>query len=198
MTTSQRAVGRPRSFDENEMLDAALDLFWRHGASGTTTRVLEAELGVTQSSLYNAFGSKDELLARVLDRYVGQIDAAVVAPLDQRDAGAVELEAFVADMVDWIGRDGRRGCMLLNLLAERGSADAALVDRATAYRGRIRDACTHALTPIDAELAAPRAELVLSSLLGINIAARGGAEAGELEAMAHGLCAQIRSWAAPA
>lgn len=194
MTTSQRAVGRPRSFDEDEMLDAAMELFWRHGAASTTTRVLEAELGVTQSSLYNAFGSKEELINRVLDRYVEQIDTAVVGPLDQPDAGIDELEQFVHDMVAWISNDDRQGCMLLNLLAERGAADQVLVQRASSYRDRIRAACASALARTDAALAPVRAEVVLSCVLGINIAARGGAGAAELAAMADGLCAQVRAW----
>ena len=197
MATTQRAVGRPRSFDENEMLDRALDVFWQRGAAATTTRVLEAELGVTQSSLYNAFGSKQALLDRALDRYVDRMEASVVAPLDAPEAGIADLLAFVDAMMTWISKTGGPGCMLLNLLAEHGTADAALVERARVYRDRIRSACRSVLERLDREAAPGRADLIVSAVLGINIAARGGAPASELENMGDALRGQITAWGSP-
>ena len=54
---SKTQAGRPRSFDEQDIVDRALNLFWAYGGANTTTRMLERELGITQSSIYNAFGS---------------------------------------------------------------------------------------------------------------------------------------------
>ena len=54
---SKTQAGRPRSFDEQDIVDQALNVFWTYGGANTTTRILERELGITQSSIYNAFGS---------------------------------------------------------------------------------------------------------------------------------------------
>lgn len=177
------------------MLDQALDVFWRHGVNNTTTRTLEAELGITQSSIYHAFGHKEDLVDKVLDRYADRIEAEVVAPLAVDGAGAGELFSFVDDLMAWISTDGRKGCMLLNLLAER-SDDRALVARASAYRDRLRLVFAKALDTFGHQQAPERSELMLATVLGINIVARGGASDAELQGFADGLRSQLRAWQA--
>ena len=194
MERIQASVGRPRSFDEDEVVDRALDLFWSRGASGATTRLLANELGLTQSSIYNAFGSKSDLLARALDVYLDRIDAEIVAPLDLPDAGANELVRFVDSLITWISAPGREGCLLLNLLAEKGAADPALVERARTYRQRLRLAFARTLRNADADDAERRAEMLLAGVLGVNIAARSGADELELAALGDSLRCQIAEW----
>lgn len=63
------AAGRPREFDIEQALDRAVELFWRNGYDGTSIADLTAALGVTRASLYAAFGSKEQLFRRVMDRY---------------------------------------------------------------------------------------------------------------------------------
>lgn len=184
---AQQTVGRPRSFDESEVIDASLDVFWRRGSAGTTTRVLETELGLTQSSIYNAFGSKDALLLRSLDRYIERIDADVVSILDRPGAGVGELHRFIDSLVEWITVDGRPGCLLLNLVAEDGGADLALAERARAYRDRLRESFVAVLRNIGAPDAERIAETMLATVLGINIAARGRATSAEIDALVDGM-----------
>lgn len=191
---AQRAVGRPRDFDEDQVLDQAVELFWTHGAAGTTTRLLEAELGLTQSSIYNTFGSKAGLLDRAVDRYMEKIESKVVSPLDADDVGPEHLFRFIDDLKEWISKPGREGCMLLNVIAENAAADSLLVARAHEYRDRMRHAFCAALEPLDSATAGQRAELMLAAVLGINIVARSGARDGELDALAAGLAEQIRIW----
>src|SRR5437867_1876189 len=62
--------GRPREFDAEQALDAALLLFWRHGYEGTSLAALTDAMGINTPSLYAAFGSKEMLFRRALDRYL--------------------------------------------------------------------------------------------------------------------------------
>ncbi|TGP51600.1 TetR family transcriptional regulator [bacterium M00.F.Ca.ET.230.01.1.1] len=62
-------AGRPREFDIDQALDRAVQLFWRHGYEGTSIADLTEALGITRASLYAAFGSKEALFQRVMDRY---------------------------------------------------------------------------------------------------------------------------------
>ena len=62
--------GRPREFDTEKALDAALLLFWRHGYEGTSLSSLTRAMGINVPSLYAAFGNKEELFRRALDRYL--------------------------------------------------------------------------------------------------------------------------------
>ena len=62
--------GRPRGFDEDAALDAAMRLFWQQGYEATGVADLTKAMGITTPSLYTAFGNKDELFRRAVDRYV--------------------------------------------------------------------------------------------------------------------------------
>ena len=77
------AKGRPREFDVDEALDKAIDLFWRQGYEGTSLADLVAAMGITKPSLYAAFGNKEELFKKAVDRYSEQRLALVDAIFDQ-------------------------------------------------------------------------------------------------------------------
>ncbi len=193
--SDRKSAGRPRTFDESDVLEKAVDVFWTSGATNTTTRMLERELGLRQSSIYNAFESKEALLHQSLDRYLGRVEAALLTPLDRPDAGVDELVEFVDQLLDWICDPAHPGCLLLNVLAETADRDATLVARAQVYRDRLRSAFTNALANIDEPSAGQRCELVLAAVLGLNFAARGRADAAEMMALGNALKAQVWAWA---
>src|SRR5215471_7179983 len=62
--------GRPREFDTDKALDRALEVFWRKGYEGTSLPDLTEAMGINRPSLYAAFGNKEQLFRRVIDRYV--------------------------------------------------------------------------------------------------------------------------------
>ena len=62
--------GRPRGFDEDGALEAAMRLFWEQGYDATGVADLTKAMGITPPSLYAAFGGKEELFRRAVDRYV--------------------------------------------------------------------------------------------------------------------------------
>jgi AcrR family transcriptional regulator len=65
-------MSRASEFDETEVLDKALQVFWRQGYEGTSlTDVLDAT-GLTKSSLYSAFGDKEDLFHRIVERYLSK------------------------------------------------------------------------------------------------------------------------------
>jgi AcrR family transcriptional regulator len=94
------ATGRPREFDVDQAVDRAMKLFWRKGYEGTSLTDLTETLGITRPSLYAAFGNKEGLFRKALDRYVegpsGYIAEAFKAPTARAAAeqilrGAVKL-----------------------------------------------------------------------------------------------------------
>ncbi|MBC8129753.1 MAG: TetR/AcrR family transcriptional regulator [Rhizobiaceae bacterium] len=62
-------MGRPREFDIDEALQAAMELFWRKGYEGTSLTDLTDGMGITRPSLYGTFGNKEELFRKALERY---------------------------------------------------------------------------------------------------------------------------------
>jgi TetR/AcrR family transcriptional repressor of nem operon len=176
-----RPTGRPRGFDTGAALDAALEQFWLVGYHETSTRDLEAKLRISQSSIYNAFGSKQGLLEAALERYERRISDALLTPLESATDGPAAIDRFLVSLGRWITTDGRRGCMILNLMAEPVDAPA-ITGRTRAYQDRLRRAFRSALADggDDAETEA-RVEVLLTSVLGVNIAARSGAGAAALQ-----------------
>jgi AcrR family transcriptional regulator len=78
------AMGRPREFDPDEALERALQVFWRSGYEGASIADLTEAMGITRPSLYAAFGNKEELFRKALDRYVdgpgGYVQVALAKP----------------------------------------------------------------------------------------------------------------------
>src|SRR3954471_4851524 len=63
-------AGRPREFDADEALDKALDVFRQKGFEGASLPDLTRAMGINRPSLYAAFGNKEELFRKALDRYM--------------------------------------------------------------------------------------------------------------------------------
>src|SRR5712671_3461480 len=62
-------IGRPRSFDREQALDCAMRVFWRKGYQGASLSELTKAMGINRPSLYAAFGNKETLFGKALDRY---------------------------------------------------------------------------------------------------------------------------------
>ena len=198
--TLRNAPGRPRGFDEERALEAAVELFWSKGFRNATTRDLESASGLTSSSLYNAFGSKQALFATALARYQSRITASLVGPLENDTEGLPALDRFFEELRDWLHREGRRGCMLVNMMAEDAGTTEEFASMAASYRARVERAFATALQrAADAGDVAPagiegRASLLLAQVLGINIAARAGATMEELTKLVGAARQQIAEW----
>lgn len=187
-------AGRPRTFDRQEVLDDTLELFWRNGYRSTTTRDLEQELGLSQSSIYNAFGSKRDLLMEALACYEERITAELLEPLEQADDGLDGIAEFFDRLARWVTSDGRRGCMIINLMAEDAGEDAGITARTRAYRRRVRGALEDALRRDGVADADARADMLYAMVLGLNIAARGGGPTPEVERLTSSARTVLSSW----
>ncbi len=85
-TESRTSPGRPRAFDIATALDRALGVFWEKGYEGTSLSDLTKALGINRPSLYAAFGNKETLFRKALDRYVEKTVAFVLEAIDEPTA----------------------------------------------------------------------------------------------------------------
>src|SRR5712672_1780773 len=67
---SPAKLGRPRAFDPDTALDRAMDVFWAKGYEGASLSDLTRAMRINRPSLYAAFGNKEQLFRKVLDRYM--------------------------------------------------------------------------------------------------------------------------------
>lgn len=115
-------MGRPRQFDEPRLLEAATELFWSRGFDDTSVGDVSAATGVGNGSIYAAYGSKRGLFLAAFEQYCDRRarfvrDAVVAAPGSARDAVRTLLRAVIDDCA---GQPDRRGCLMLNSIAQLG------------------------------------------------------------------------------
>jgi AcrR family transcriptional regulator len=76
-------------------LDRALELFWRQGYEGTSIADLRQAIGITAPSLYAAFGSKEELYRRVLERYLAGLGRSLADALQEEPTAYTAVKRFL-------------------------------------------------------------------------------------------------------
>jgi len=129
MTETAVRVGRPRCFCEEQALDRAMRVFWEKGYEGASLSDLTEAMGINRPSLYAAFGDKESLFRRVMERYAEGPAAYLHLALEEPTARGV-LEGLLRGAVKLLA-DPRnpRGCLSLQGGMACGS-DAAPVQNA--------------------------------------------------------------------
>jgi AcrR family transcriptional regulator len=127
--------GRPRQFDEEEALNTALRLFWRHGYEGTSISTLAKAMGMTIPSLYNAFGNKESLFMKAVclyDLYGDKLYGEAFAKTSAREVALAILMGEV-DLVS--GAETPEGCLMVQGALATGP-DSELVRQEMAKQRR--------------------------------------------------------------
>lgn len=181
-----RPRGRQATFDRDEALDAALDLFWRHGYEGVSIADLTKAIGIAAPSLYHAFGSKADLYREVLRHYgSGGLGPDEIAQAGSSyDAAREMLERGIA-AVTVPGKP--LGCMVSSGMLMTSAENADLAAELKAMRAASRKALERriardikeGLLP-DTTDAAALARFFMAVLQGISVQAVDGAKAAEL------------------
>lgn len=106
--------GRPRKFDEDAALTAAMMLFWQKGLSATTLDDLESAMGMKRPSIYLAFGDKEALYRSALARFCGQLDAGIEETLRPSLPLREGLIAFFDRAIDvYTATEPSLGCLMV-------------------------------------------------------------------------------------
>lgn len=106
-------MGRPKEFDEQLALDAAMRVFWEKGYEGTSLDDLTSAMGINRSSLYSTFGDKEALFGRVMVHYGEGPMSPLRQALDLPTARAV-IEALLLRTVEFLSDPTHpRGCLSL-------------------------------------------------------------------------------------
>jgi len=119
-------AGRPREFDTDDVLEAAMQCFWSNGYESTSLTDLVDATGLLKGSLYHAFGDKHSLFKQSLKRYLTKMRGRIRSALEESDGPIEGVRDSLHCVIDIADADSRqpRGCMAINSLVERAPIDA--------------------------------------------------------------------------
>lgn len=187
ITESTPGRGRPRSFDADVALEAALQVFWQKGYEGASLPDLTTAMGMQRPSVYALFGNKEALYLRVLDHYFERHMAFSREALLLPDAHAV-IDALLDGYARLVTTPGcPRGCFAVNG-ALACSDDAAPVQQELVARRRSRlgaltrrfERAQEAGELLRDTVPADLARCVMALAQGMAVQAAGGASRAEL------------------
>lgn len=191
-------LGRPRAFDADAALDRALQVFWQKGYEGAALSDLTKAMRINRPSLYSAFGNKEALFRKVLDRYARGPASYVSVALEEPTARAVA-ERLLRESVKTLTNPRHPpGCLLVQgalscgekanpirqeLITRRGAGEAAI-------RKRLARAKSGQDLPRDSS-PADLARYLVTVMHGMAVEATGGAGRAQLKRVAK---AALRGW----
>jgi AcrR family transcriptional regulator len=109
--TGKAVMGRPREFDVDQALDRAMRVFWARGYEGASLTDLTAAMGITKTSMYAAFGNKEQLFRKSVQRYAAGPAAYATLALEEPTARAVASAFLHGAVGTTTSPDGFAGCL---------------------------------------------------------------------------------------
>jgi AcrR family transcriptional regulator len=185
-------IGRPREFDRDAALEAAMLLFWRKGFAATSMNDLCDAMGVRSPSLYAAFGSKEDLYLEAIEHYAATQGAAAWDPLMQGATARAGIENVLIAAADILpkSRITPAGCMaMLGAVADEWPPAVARAvkklrqDSLGMLRARLQGAVASGELPGSVNIDA-LSRFYLTVFEGMAIQAKDGATQAELQAVA--------------
>ncbi|MEV7425734.1 MULTISPECIES: TetR/AcrR family transcriptional regulator [unclassified Streptomyces] len=199
METRQKApIGRPRGFDTDEALERAMRVFWEQGYEGASLTDLTNAMGITRTSMYAAFGNKEELFRKALERYAEGPASYVPRALREPSARQVAT-AFLDGSVRATTRPGcPTGCLGVQASLAAGAPGRATRDALIDWRNegtsRLRARFEQAVDDGDLPPGSDPgllARYIMTVANGIAVQAAGGTTRDELQQVAD---AALRNW----
>jgi TetR/AcrR family transcriptional repressor of nem operon len=137
--------GPDKQFDRDQVLERAMEVFWKHGYGGAGMTSLLQHMGIGRQSLYDTFGDKRTLFIESLSHYVATNVSQMVAILRAPGSPMANLSA-VFDRLENLTGEPHPGCLVGNSFAEFGLDDPVLAEILRGYMKRMEDEFCATLT----------------------------------------------------
>jgi TetR/AcrR family transcriptional repressor of nem operon len=181
-------MARPRSFNPDEALDLARDVFWQKGFQGTSLDDITAATGLAKPSLYAAFGDKNALFLKVLDRYHQRIVAGAERTLNEGASAREAIERWLTGFVPFCsGARGIRGCLSVNTAADGVSDQKEVRHRVEGFNRKLEQLLRNRLRADRAQFSAAfdpdaTAHTIMAIYLGLMVMAKDAPAAARVRA----------------
>lgn len=123
-------MARSKEFEEKEVLDKAMRLFWEQGYEKTSMTELVEHMGIHRRSLYDTFGDKHSLFLKAMDRFDDKIIAALAGGVKGSKTASEALQFIFGFMIDG-DEDSPAGCLMVNSAVELAARDVEVDNKST-------------------------------------------------------------------
>ena len=128
-------MARTKQFDQEKVLEKAMNLFWEKGYHDTSMQDLIDVLGINRASLYDTFGSKKELYDLALNKYIDQNEKVIAGFLYYQTNIRQGLYLLFERMIDdALNENKPRGCFTVSAISELATSDEKVYQRASKNR----------------------------------------------------------------
>lgn len=135
METGQKApIGRPRGFDTEQALERAMRVFWEQGYEGASLTDLTGAMGINRTSMYAAFGNKEDLFRKCLERYTEGPASYGARALREPTARQVATAVLNGAVRATTGIDSLAGCLGIQGSLAAGEPGSNARDALIAWR----------------------------------------------------------------
>ncbi len=177
-------MGRPKTYERENVTRKAMQLFWRGGFEATSTQNLAAQMGINSYSLFAEFESKQGLYEAALALYRREVVTHVFGALLQPDAGLETLDQLLNLFADRAAApDAALGCLACNVASERAASDPASHDYVASHIDYMDKAILNALRNAKARGELPpqtvcetQSKRLVATLIGLSVLMRAGVE----------------------
>lgn len=193
----ERPRGRPRLFDEETALEDLTALFWKKGYSQTTVADLVEASGVHKPSLYRTFGTKEELFAKILHRYMKARMEMFAALVELAGPGVDGIHTFLSMIrEDVVSGTSRNGCLLVATSTELGGTTPGFENFGPVYRGEVRKVMRELVVKAGGTDAVidQRTDMIVTWFFGLDVSVRGAADEAEIDRMVGAMHATVDTW----
>ncbi|CAM1349319.1 TetR/AcrR family transcriptional regulator [Tenacibaculum insulae] len=132
-------MARKKKYNEEEVVEKAMNLFWRNGYEATSMQMLEKEMGINKFSIYASFGNKHGLFLESLKCYKQKV-SAIFKKFEKSTNGIDGIKQFFIDSVDVHYKEGNhKGCLITNTYNEFcESEDKIIKDEMNAFMNNLK------------------------------------------------------------
>ena len=183
--------GRPRTFDKEAALQAAMEIFWRDGFEGASIETLKQAMSIRhQASFYKAFGDKGNLFRLAVEHYACTVGSAPIVALSEAATADTAVAGMLLAGVElYTEKSSGVGCLIVSGAVNCTPENADIAEFLAAYRVAVQKRLVERLSravdsgelPSDINVSA-LAEFYASLLHGIAVRARDGASGSDLRA----------------
>ncbi|NMH87127.1 TetR/AcrR family transcriptional regulator [Flavivirga algicola] len=170
-------MARKKEYIEEEVIEKAMNLFWRNGYETTSVRMLEKEMGINQFSMYSSFGNKQGVFLESIKCYKKKAKEELFDKLKQSTNGIEAIKEYFYNFIEF-SKETRlnKGCLLTNTVNELGEyADTLIMSEIVKFATDVKSHIIEKLETDkqkDSETISKQANYLMVSLQGLSVASK--------------------------